>query len=169
MAKRVLLLNATYEPLRVISTQRAIVMIVEQKAVTEVKGEGVYRSPSTSIDVPAVIRLTRYVKVPFRANKPLTNKSVLARDGYECAYCDKRKADTVDHVIPRSRNGPHEWGNVVAACRKCNAKKSDKLLSELGWSLKWEPHTPKGTYWLIVGVPEVVPEWEPYLSAPTFA
>lgn len=163
MAK-VLLLNATYEPLRVISTKRAVVMVVEDKAIIEVAGEGEFRSPSTTIPVPAVVRLKTYVKVPYRANKPLTNKAVLARDGYECAYCDKRRADTVDHVIPRSRGGQHVWDNVVAACRKCNAAKANKLLSELDWTLKWEPHTPKGTYWLVIGVPNPDSSWEPYLS-----
>lgn len=163
MAK-VLLLNATYEPLRVISTKRAVVMVVEDKAIIEVAGEGEFRSPSTTIPVPAVVRLKSYVRVPYRAYKPLTNKAVLARDQYECAYCDKRKADTVDHVIPRSRGGEHAWTNVVAACRKCNAAKADKMLSELDWTLKWEPYTPQGTYWLIVGVPNVDSAWEPYLA-----
>lgn len=163
MAK-VLLLNATYEPLRVISTKKAIVMIVEDKAITEVKGEGEFRSPSTTIPVPAVIRLRQYVKVPYVANKPLTNRAVLARDNYECAYCDKRRADTVDHVIPRSRGGQHAWDNVVAACRKCNAKKADKTLAELDWKIKWQPYTPRGMYWLIIGIKEVDSAWEPYLA-----
>ena len=165
MAK-VLLLNASYEPLRIVSVKRAIVMLVEEKAITEVAGEGEFRSPSTSIPVPAVIRLTRYVKVPYKANKPLTNRSVLARDNYECAYCEVRKADTIDHVQPRSRGGAHDWMNVVAACRKCNFKKADKTLAELGWSLRFQPYVPKGTYWLVIGLAEsdVREEWRPYMD-----
>jgi len=165
MAK-VLLLNASYEPLRIVSVRRAIVMLVEEKAITEVEGDGEYRSPSKSIRVPAVIRLIRYVKVPYRANKPLTNRAVLARDNYKCAYCDSRKADTIDHVQPRSRGGAHDWMNVVSARRKCNFTKADKTLNELDWTLKYQPFTPQGTYWLVIGLAEsdVKEAWRPFMD-----
>jgi 5-methylcytosine-specific restriction endonuclease McrA len=57
--------------------------------------------------------------------------------GHVCAYCSKF-GDTLDHVLPRSRDGNNTWDNVVNSCFKRNSKKSDHLLSELGWRLPFE-------------------------------
>lgn len=163
----VLLLNATYEPLRVITTRRAVVLILDEKAEVIEHKDGLFRSASTAMPVPAVIRLRYFVKIPYRARLPLNRKAVVARDGGVCQYGCGRRGDTIDHVVPRSRGGQHRWENVVASCRKCNGKKDDRLLSELGWELARKPFAPKGTYWLVVAMlpdGEVDPEWEPYLA-----
>ncbi len=96
------------------------------------------------------------------------------RDGWWCWLCrapidpgaprSAPGAPTVDHVVPRSRGGHHEWENVVAACRVCNGRKGDRLLAELGWALRTTPTVPRGTRWLVVGVGRIDPAWEPYLT-----
>lgn len=161
----VLLLNATHEPLRFISLKRAVVLVLQEKAeILEEEPDRLVRAAKISLPAPKVIRLTRFVQIPYRARIPLTGHAVMVRDNHKCAYCTKRKGTTVDHVQPRSRGGKHEWTNVVAACSPCNAKKADKLLSEIGWELQFKPFVPKGTFWLVLGVGEVDPIWEPYLA-----
>jgi 5-methylcytosine-specific restriction endonuclease McrA len=160
---RTLLLNATYEPLAVVPIRRAVVLVLARKAEVVEHGEGVLRSERERVPVPAVIRLTRYVKVPYRRKVPLTRSAILARDGHRCVYCDRR-ATTVDHVVPRSRGGRHEWNNVVAACARCNNRKGDGLLAELGWALPRPPTEPVLTGWVVVGVGRLHPAWAPYLA-----
>ena len=109
-----------------------------------------------------MLRLRRRVSVPARCRVPLTRTGVLLRDGYECAYCAEHWADTVDHVVPRSRGGRHEWRNVVAACRQCNHRKGDRLVGELGWRLRFHPTEPSAPRTVSVGA--AAPEWGPYLS-----
>jgi 5-methylcytosine-specific restriction endonuclease McrA len=87
---------------------------------------------------------------------------VLRRDGGRCAYCSA-PADTVDHVIPRSRGGRHDWANVVAACQQDNLAKGDQLLDELGWALPFQPHAPEGHLWRLRHLSDVDPLWAPYL------
>ena len=89
---------------------------------------------------------------------------MLRRDGGVCAYCSEL-ADTVDHVVPRSKGGRHDWSNVVASCKRDNLLKGDRLLSELGWSLKFKPWAPDGYLWRLRHLAEVDPLWEPYLAA----
>jgi 5-methylcytosine-specific restriction endonuclease McrA len=79
-------------------------------------------------------------------------------------YCSQ-PADTIDHVIPRSRGGTHDWSNVVAACKRDNLTKADQLLSELGWTLRIKPAPPDGHLWRLRHLSEVDPLWEPYLAA----
>jgi 5-methylcytosine-specific restriction endonuclease McrA len=166
--RRVLLLNATFEPLTALPLRRAIVLIVCGKA------EVVHGDPSgltlhaatVAVPVPSVIRLSNYVRVPYRARVPLTRAGLMHRDRFRCAYCNGR-AETVDHVVPRSRGGPHTWENCVACCAKCNHRKADKLLSELGWRLRMVPRAPYGPHWrLLVHSTESDPLWHQYLGAP---
>ena len=95
-------------------------------------------SERLAVPVPTVVRLARFVRVPYRREVPLTRRAVLDRDAHTCVYCGGR-ADTIDHVRPRSRGGAHIWTNVVAACARCNHRKGDRLLSELGWHLPAPP------------------------------
>lgn len=102
------------------------------------------QTPHSTFPRPSVIRLIRYVNVPRKKTIPLTTRAVLARDRYTCAYCGDR-ADTMDHVIPRSRpDGPHTWLNVVAACKACNNKKDNRTPEEMGWELRIQPTVPGG-------------------------
>ncbi|MGN6693219.1 MAG: HNH endonuclease [Aquihabitans sp.] len=158
-----LLLNASYEPLTVISVHRAVVLVLADKADLVAAGEGHFRSPSTSVPVPSVIRLRGFVRVPYRSTLPLNRRNLIARDGGRCAYCHGR-GDTVDHVVPRSRGGEHVWTNVVAACQPCNGHKGDRLLHELGWQLRTTPAAPRGWSWMLVGIGTTDPAWSEWLD-----
>lgn len=165
MGSRVLLLNATFEPLAIVTAKRAVVLMLSGKAeCLEVTLEGAFHSENLSLPAPSVMRLSRYVRVPYRSAIPMTRAGVLRRDGRRCAYCGRR-ADTIDHVVPRSRGGGHTWENCVAACRSCNSKKADRLLGELGWILESPPRPPsRSAGGVLVLAVEPLPAWEPWLS-----
>ena len=163
---RVLLLNASFEPLAVVTAKRAIVLMLAGKAeCVQAALEGAaFHSENLTVPAPSVMRLSRYVRVPYRRAVPMTRAGVLRRDLRRCAYCTK-KADTIDHVIPRSRGGAHSWENCVAACKACNSKKADKLLEELGWALKTAPKPPnRAAGGVLVLAVEPHPAWEPWLT-----
>lgn len=164
--RRVLLLNSTFEPLTALTVRRAVVMVLCGKAdvVHEDPAGPELCSASRALVVPTVIRLRTYVRVPYRARIPMTRAALMHRDRFRCAYCGS-KADTVDHVVPRSRGGDHSWENCVAACAGCNHRKADKLLAELGWALRSAPLPPKGQHWrLLSSVKELDPAWARYLG-----
>jgi 5-methylcytosine-specific restriction endonuclease McrA len=158
-----LVLNATYEPLCVVTLRRAVVLVLAEKAIVVEAGNTVMHSASTSIQVPSVVKLSRYVRVPYRREVPMTRRAVLDRDGHRCGYCGAR-ADTIDHVRPRSRGGLHVWTNVVAACARCNHRKGDRLLSELGWHLATAPAQPPVTVAVVMGWARREPSWQQYLG-----
>jgi 5-methylcytosine-specific restriction endonuclease McrA len=158
-----LVLNASYEPLCVVSGRRAAVLVLTAKAVPVAAGEAVLHSERTALAVPGRRALGRFVKVPVPATVPLTRKAVFARDGGRCLYCGAA-ATSLDHVVPKSRGGPHTWENVVSACSRCNHVKADRGIAELGWRLRAVPTAPTGAAWRVVGARRVDPRWRPYLD-----
>ncbi|MDX6285854.1 MAG: hypothetical protein QOG53_1339 [Frankiales bacterium] len=160
-----LVLNATYEPLGVVSSRRAVVLVLTEKAVSVEDADDVLHGVTRSIYVPAVVRLTRFVRVPYRAGVPLTRRAVFARDGGRCVYCGAA-ATSLDHVIPRSRGGEHNWENVVASCSRCNHLKADRDIKTLGWRLRRTPREPTGTAWRVLGTGRCDPTWTRWLSGP---
>ena len=160
-----LLLNATYEPLCVVSTRRAIVLVLAAKAEQVDSADDVVHAETISLAVPVVVRLTRYVRVPYPSQVPLSRRAVFTRDGQTCVYCGS-SATSIDHVVPRSRGGTHTWDNVVAACRRCNHTKADRSLAELGWVLPHPPRTPSGAAWRLLGARTVDPRWREWLGVP---
>ena len=164
-ASATLLLNATYEPLCVVSSRRAIVLVLAEKAETVDSAADVVHAERLSLPVPVVVRLTRYVRVPYPAQVPLSRRAVFTRDGSTCVYCGG-SATSIDHVVPRSRGGTHTWDNVVAACRRCNHTKADRSLAELGWVLPNPPRTPSGAAWRLLGARTVDPRWREWLGIP---
>jgi 5-methylcytosine-specific restriction endonuclease McrA len=160
-----LLLNATYEPLCVVSSRRAIVLVLAEKAEPVDSTDDVVHAELISLPVPVVVRLTRYVRVPFPASVPLSRRAVFTRDGQTCVYCGS-SATSIDHVVPRSRGGTHTWDNVVAACRRCNHTKADRSLAEMGWALPHPPRTPSGAAWRLLGTRTVDPRWREWLGVP---
>lgn len=163
-----LVLNATFEPIGVVSQRRAVVLVLSDKAVLVERGDGAMHSERHVVELPLVVRLTRYVRVPYRAWVPLTRRGVLLRDGGRCVYCNAA-ATSLDHVVPRSRGGEHSWENVVACCGRCNRQKAARSLAELGWHLRRQPASPKGLAWVILGARRVDPSWTPYLGAEVLA
>ena len=169
--RRVLLLNVTYEPLTTVGLRRAVCLVLCGKAeVVHGDAEGaILHAASVALATPSVIRLSRYVRVPYRNRVPLTRAALMRRDNYRCAYCGRR-AETIDHVVPRSRGGQHAWENCVASCQICNHRKADRLLEELGWSLAVPPAVPRGAHWRLVGVQhDGDPQWAAYLREPSAA
>ncbi len=160
-----LLLNATFEPLCVVSSRRAIVLVLAEKAVSVDSSPDVVRAESVTVPVPVVARLTRYVRVPYPTQVPLSRRAVFTRDGQTCVYCGG-SATSIDHVVPRSRGGTHTWDNVVAACRRCNHTKADRSLAEMGWKLPQPPRTPSGAAWRLLGHRTVDPRWREWLGVP---
>ncbi len=161
---RALVLNATYEPLCVVSTRRALLLVLDDKAEL-IHDTGLsFHSERMVIPEPSVVRLSYYVKVPYQARIALNRRAVFARDGHRCQYCGSA-AENIDHVIPRSRGGAHTWDNVVAACRPCNTRKRDRLLEESGMRLHRKPIIPRKRTWILVANGTMRADWEPYLGA----
>jgi 5-methylcytosine-specific restriction endonuclease McrA len=165
---RALVLNATYEPLCVVPTRRAVVLVLQAKAELLSATGRVLRSARLSLDEPSVVRLSYFVRVPHHTHVALNRRAVFARDGHRCQYCGA-PAENIDHVVPRSRGGLHVWDNVVAACRRCNARKRDHLLEEAGMKLRRQPCAPRGRQWSLLAFGTVLPDWEPYLGSPLYA
>ena len=103
------------------------------------------------------------VKVPYHRRTALSRRAVFARDDYRCQYCG-RQADSIDHVMPRSRGGEHVWENVAAACRPCNLTKRDRTPDEAGMRLARPCRAPRATAWVVVSVTRVPEAWKPYLA-----
>jgi 5-methylcytosine-specific restriction endonuclease McrA len=158
-----LVLNATYEPLSVVPARRAVCLVLAEKAdVLHDDGTPV-RSASLVIAWPIVIRLRYVVKVPFHRRTALSRRAVFVRDHERCQYCGGL-ADSIDHIIPRSRGGTHEWDNVAAACRPCNLRKRDRTPDEAGMRLANLPRAPREEAWIAVAVGRVPEAWKPYLA-----
>jgi 5-methylcytosine-specific restriction endonuclease McrA len=103
------------------------------------------------------------VKVPYHRRTALSRRAVFARDDHRCQYCGG-VADSIDHVMPRSRGGMNVWENVTAACRPCNLRKRDRTPEEAGMRLASEPHAPRELAWISVSVGRVPDAWTQYLA-----
>lgn len=136
---KVLVLNASYEPLNITSWRRAVVLLLKGKAEqVEHNGKCVY----AGFPLPTVIRLRYYVRIPYK-EIPLTRRNILERDRHTCQYCHYRGEQlTLDHVIPRSRGGGDTWENMVAACVRCNVKKGSRTPKEANMPLPYPPRRP---------------------------
>jgi 5-methylcytosine-specific restriction endonuclease McrA len=142
---RVLVLNATYEPLSIISVQRAIVLLLKEKAELIEAAEERLHASRMSLPVPLVIRLVYYVRIPRQVTLSPTRYTVLLRDNFTCQYCGSapgRVNLTLDHILPRSRGGQTSWDNVVAACKPCNVRKGDRTPEEAAMVLRKRPGRP---------------------------
>ncbi|BDV31280.1 HNH endonuclease [Microbacterium terricola] len=161
---RTLVLNAGYEPLAVVSFKRALVLVMNEKAtvVEHIDGRPVWGA-SAAYERPAVILLTRYVRIPGGRHVPVTRRGVLRRDAHRCGYCGKT-ASTIDHILPRSRGGADTWENLVACCLRCNNVKGDRTPQEMGWELHLIPRPPHGVQWTVRGTERAEPAWERYLE-----
>jgi 5-methylcytosine-specific restriction endonuclease McrA len=161
---RTLVLNAGYEPLGVVSFKRALVLVMNDKArVLARDAEHPVLGIREDFDRPAVILLTRYVRVPTNRMMPVSRRGVLRRDGQRCGYCGGA-ATTIDHVQPRSRGGKDTWENLVACCLRCNNVKGDRTPAEMGWSLRVSPRMPHQAGWTIKNAERPEPEWDPFLA-----
>jgi 5-methylcytosine-specific restriction endonuclease McrA len=161
---RALVLNVTFEPLGVVSTRRAMLLVLDTKAELVHATDRVFRSAYSEMPEPSVVRLARYVLVPRERSVAVNRRTVFARDGQDCQYCGS-PAESIDHVMPRSRGGTHTWDNVVAACRRCNTRKEDRLPHEAGLVLRRQPSPPRQRVWLLAMCGGAREDWAPYLGA----
>ena len=158
-----LVLNATYEPLSVVPARRAACLVLADKADV-VEDDGTFlHSESLTVPNPLVIRLRYVVKVPYHRRTALSRRAVFARDDHRCQYCGGA-ADSIDHIMPRSRGGQHAWENVAAACRPCNLSKRDRTPGEAGMHLARQPRAPRELAWVTISVSRVPEAWKPYLA-----
>ena len=145
-----LALNASYEPLTILPVRRALRLVIDRKAeILEVDDSKIFRSERREIACPCVIRLVRFVHVPRKFRRQVTNTFLFARDSYRCQYCGRHRAQlrgreflTRDHVRPLSLGGNNSWHNVVTACSPCNNRKGSHLPEEVGMHAQHVPIEP---------------------------
>ncbi|TLP74067.1 HNH endonuclease [Nesterenkonia sphaerica] len=160
---RTLVLNAGYEPLNVVTSRRAAVLVMRGKASVLAEDGLPIVAPSVLVPRPAVILLHQYVRVVRRGPGAPSRRGVLRRDRRQCGYCGG-SASTVDHVIPKSRGGDSSWSNLLACCGPCNVRKGDKTLDQLGWSLLTMPRVPRHHTWLPAELDAPRDVWMPFLD-----
>jgi 5-methylcytosine-specific restriction endonuclease McrA len=161
----VLVLNATYQRLNFISIQRAIVLLLKEKAEPiEVDRSSRLHSERMSIDSPIVIRLVNYVHVPYeRFTVPLSRRTLINRDNHTCQFCgDTAGPLTIDHVIPKSRGGATSWENCVAACLPCNHRKANRTPDEAHMRLRNVPRRPSDPFSILFDRARHNDVWERY-------
>jgi 5-methylcytosine-specific restriction endonuclease McrA len=166
-----LALNASYEPLTLVPLKRAVRLVMDRKAeILEVDGQRAFRSEREVIPVPLVIRLVRFVHVPRRFRRQVTNTFLFARDNYSCQYCGRHRSElrgrqflTRDHILPLSRGGENTWHNVVTSCSPCNNRKGSRLPEEAGMMLRAEPGEPNHVH-LVWAVRRVTPIQAKYIG-----
>src|ERR1700749_1850357 len=163
---RVLVLNATYEPINVCTVRRAVVLLLKEKAEVIERAEWELHSATQTMVRPMVIRLVSYVRIPRDTHRrKITRRAVFARDNWTCQYCGSRSNLTVDHVIPRSKGGGSGWDNIVASCAPCNRRKGNSLLRQSGMRLSREPRTSNPNVFIQVASPTIPAAWRAYLAA----
>ena len=164
-----LALNASFEPLTIVPARRAVRLVLDGKAeILEEDSGRLFRSETRVVPCPAVIRLVRYVHVPYRFRRQVTNTFLFARDDYSCVYCGRHRGQlkgrqflTRDHVVPLSRGGTNEWCNVVTSCSPCNNRKGNRLAAEVGMKLISEPREPNYVHlvWAVRRVTPIQAKW----------
>ena len=161
---RALVLNASYEPLGVVASRRAVVLVLGGQ------GRHACTTPGGCLHCERVASRCRRSSASATSSRCRTSGASTCpagpccfRDGSRCQYCG-RDADSIDHVVPRSRGGTHAWDNVVAACRRCNLAKGNRLLGEISMTLRRLPMAPKQLRGCAVTVERVPEQWKPYLG-----
>ncbi len=163
---RALVLNASYEPLCVVATRRALVLVLDEKAELLSDTGREFHSARAAFPEPSVVRLLTFVRVPFRTRVALNRRAVFLRDGHRCQYCDA-PAENIDHVVPRSRGGTHAWDNVVAACRPVQrSQRGPAAHRGHDHEAAPAPVAPTGRTWMLLAMGALRPEWRPYLRLP---
>ncbi len=166
-----LALNASFEPLTIVPARRAVRLVLDRKAeILEVDEARRFRSEREDVPFPVVIRLVRFVHVPRRFRRQVTNTFLFARDDYTCQYCGRHRRElkgrqflTRDHIFPVSRGGGNGWDNVVTACSPCNNRKGNRLPEEAGLALERTPTEPNHVH-LVWAVRKVTPIQAKYIQ-----
>ncbi len=164
LQSKVLVLNSSYEPLSICDVQKAVLLLFGGKAVTVADyPDRAIRSISRSFPMPSIVRLTMFVRVPFKRIL-LNRKNIFLRDGQQCQYCGRSDLPlTVDHMLPRSRGGEDTWENLITACPRCNAIKGSRTPKEAGMQPLKQPTRPSDLMILQQVKAAVSDDWKPYL------
>jgi len=164
---RVLVLNASYEPINVCTVRRAAVLILKNRAEILEEGDWALHAESLTLARPVVIRLLAYVRIPRDAHRrKITRRAVFARDRWTCQYCGHERGNlTVDHVVPRSKGGRSTWDNIVTSCAPCNRRKGDRMPRQANMVPARRPKAPSATIFIHVATPTIPAAWEQYLVA----
>jgi len=163
--QQVLVLNASYEPLNVTTVRRAHVLVFKGKAEVIEELDQPLRSATGAFPWPHVIRLVQYVRVPRTLQRKISRRALFARDGWRCMYCGTTNGRlTLDHVVPRSRGGDSVWENVVTSCAPCNLRKADRLVEEVGLTMRVHPTPPSPSLFIRLAAPKIPQTWAPYLG-----
>ncbi|MCB0411835.1 MAG: HNH endonuclease [Bdellovibrionales bacterium] len=168
MGRGALILNSGYEPVKVVSWQKAILLWLQDKCEVLEFHSFYVRSASDKFQLPSVLRLRRYISPYISVKVRLSRQNLFMRDGSTCQYCGQKypeKRLTIDHVTPLCRGGRHEWTNVVTACSPCNNRKGGRSPLEAGMPLLSRPHSPR---WLPskdfrLEAKQWPSSWQPYL------
>ena len=164
MSGDTLILNQDYQAIGVCNVHRAFILSyldkVEVLAIHDVKK---LHSVSQQFDYPMVIRLKKYVSVPYK-KVALTRNNIFKRDGNQCNYCGDRKTLTIDHILPKSRGGKDSWKNLTAACHECNTKKGNKTPEEANMALLNKPYAPSHAVYLTLLSGKRNKYWSPYIN-----
>lgn len=164
MAKRVLVLNADFTALTICTVPKAFVLVYAKKAELVSENERAsLRTVTKSYPMPSVIRLNRYVNIPYKS-VVLNRHNIFKRDGGLCAYCGTHKDLTLDHVLPKSRGGKTNWQNLVTACKSCNAKKGNATPEEAAMPLRVLPYKPTFIVFLRDFFSQKEENWIPFLG-----
>jgi 5-methylcytosine-specific restriction endonuclease McrA len=167
--EQTLLLNASYEPLRVLNWQKAITLWCQGKVEVIAVHDREIRAVSFSLKLPSVIRLLRFVKIKRRFDYvPFSRANIYARDSHTCQYCNTAfgTADlTFDHVVPVAQGGRKDWENIVTCCVTCNRRKGGRTPEEAGMQLRRPPRRPSSTpaVRVTIGLREAPESWRDYL------
>lgn len=167
--EQTLVLNASYEPLKVVDWQRAIVLWCQGKVEIVETHDREVRAVSFTFKMPSVVRLLRFVKTRIKKDYvPFTRANIYARDGFACQYCgDEFESEdlTFDHVVPVAHGGRKDWTNITTACVTCNKRKGARTPEEAGMRLLRVPRKPGSTPALrvTVGLRRTPESWRSYL------
>jgi 5-methylcytosine-specific restriction endonuclease McrA len=139
---QVLVLNSTYQPINITTLARGFKLVFKGKAeILEcIKGNPIV-TDKKEFKRPTVIRLLKYVSVPFR-KVHLCRQNIFKRDEFKCLYCGSENNLTIDHVMPSSRGGRNSWENLATCCKGCNGKKGNKTPEEANMQLSAIPFKP---------------------------
>ncbi|SDL78946.1 5-methylcytosine-specific restriction endonuclease McrA [Siphonobacter aquaeclarae] len=164
MGRKVLVLNQDYSALTICSVAKAFLLVYLKKAdlIAESQNESL-RSISQSFPLPTVIRLHKYVYLPYRGVM-LTRQNIFRRDGNRCQYCGTSEDLTLDHMYPKSRGGKSSWDNLVTACKRCNSRKGDFTPEEAGMALRQRPFKPSFIMFIRDFSGIIDETWLPYLG-----
>jgi 5-methylcytosine-specific restriction endonuclease McrA len=163
-SSRVLVLNSDYSALTICSIYKAFLLVYTHKAELVSQGDHPMRSISKAYPMPSIIRLTRYISMPYRGGVILNRQNIFKRDGHSCQYCGNTRDLTLDHVHPRSRGGKTSWENLVSACKSCNNRKGDLTPEEAGMPLTQRPYKPSFVMFLRDLSGRVSEDWLTYLG-----